>query len=202
MGLEIEIKFRVQEFEHVRQKLLQAGAGFSARYFEQNLVLDTPQRELKEKDLLLRLRKARSNVLCLKQRPRSLGSATDNPRFKIYSEQQSEFKDPDQLESILGHLGFQPVFRYEKVREKWSVSDCLVCLDLLPFGRYIELEGDQQQIMNCVQLLGLDLDKGLAKTYYELHQEYRQARGWPQEESFVFSEPERSELIEQNQGLC
>lgn len=202
MGLEIEIKFRVQGFEHVRQRLLQAGAELSARYFEQNLVLDTPQRELKEKDVLLRLRKAKSNVLCLKQRPKGLDSSINNSRFKVYSEHQSEFKDLDQLESILGHLGFQPVFRYEKVREKWSMSDCLVCLDLLPFGKYIELEGGQQQIMNCVQLLGLDLDKGLAKTYYELHQEYRQARGWPQQESFVFSEPRRSELIEQNQGLC
>ncbi|MFW6179010.1 MAG: class IV adenylate cyclase [Desulfohalobiaceae bacterium] len=199
MGLEIELKFQVSDFEGLRIKLLKAGASFVDRYFEQNLVLDTGSRELRQKDMLLRLRKARRSVLCLKRKP-DPGTAGEQEGFKVYSEVETQVQDPEQMQAILQGLGFSPAFRYEKVREKWQLQACLVCLDLLPFGRYVELEG--QDIMACVRLLGLDPESGSSKTYHQLHQEHRQAQGWTAEESFVFTEAQKAQLIEQNPDLC
>ncbi|MGM0423734.1 MAG: class IV adenylate cyclase [Thermodesulfobacteriota bacterium] len=198
MALEVELKFQVQDFQRIRDKLQKAKASYLDRYFEQNLVLDTGSKELRQKDMLLRLRKSRRSVLCLKRRPRSWEPWQEG--FKVYQEHETELQDPEQMQAILENLGYTPAFRYEKVREKWSLEDCLVCLDLLPFGHFVELEGER--IRECCRLLGLDPDAGSTKTYHELHLEYRQAQGWAAEDSFVFPEAKRKQLIEQNPDLC
>ncbi|MFP4393396.1 MAG: class IV adenylate cyclase [Desulfohalobiaceae bacterium] len=199
MFLEVELKFQVQDFRGIRYKLRKAEASYLDRYFEQNLVLDTSSRELRQKDMLLRLRKARRSVLCLKRRPKSWESG-QHGGCKVYREFETELQDPEQMQAILENLGYAPAFRYEKVREKWSLHGCLVCLDQLPFGQFVELEGED--ILDCAHMLGLDPEAGSAKNYHQLHQEYRQAQGLAAEESFVFPDSKRAQLIEQNPDLC
>ena len=36
---------------------------------------------------------------------------------------------------------------YEKIREKWLLYGCELCLDTLPFGSYLEIEGDEAGIL-------------------------------------------------------
>lgn len=186
MAPETEIKFPGADLVDVRRRLQSHGARFCYRHFERNLVFDTPQRSLKEGGILLRLREADGALLTLKKPP----EAPTRPGFKVFEELETTVADPGSLRAILEALGYSVAFAYEKVREKWRLEDCLVCLDRLPFGDCVELEAEPRAMEACSPLLGLDLEQGSTATYHQLNQEYRKAAGLPPDENFVF--PERN----------
>lgn len=199
MGLEVEVKFAVQDMESVRNSLEDCGASWADRFFERNAVFDTPDRSLLHQGVLLRLRRAGGrSTLCLKRPPASTG----NRDVKTFDELQTGVEEPEQLESLLLALGFVEAFRYEKLREKWLLGDCLVCLDQLPFGRYVELEGSRAAIFECAEQLKLPAEGYTTKTYHQLNREKRAEHGLSPEESFVFSEADREALIERNDFFC
>ncbi len=198
MSLEKELKFPCADFDLLKKYLLGANAVFEDSYFESNQVFDTPARELKHKDILLRLREANKNVFCLKRPPQEKQSA----ELKVWEELETEIQAPGQLRSILFALGFVTAFCYEKLREKWSLGACKVCLDLVPFGKYVEIEGEMEEITYCAGMLRLDMQKSSTKTYQQLNREYRAKHGLTDNDSFVFPEPLRSKLIEKGTHFC
>ncbi|MFW6414967.1 MAG: class IV adenylate cyclase [Thermodesulfobacteriota bacterium] len=192
MALEKELKFPCKDFSRVRQRLSREKAVFLDSYFECNQVFDTPDRGLKQKDILLRLREGNNNVLCLKRSP----GEDYPPDIKVWEEFETDLQSPEQMRSILYALGYVIAFCYDKIREKWSLRGCKVCLDLVPFDQFVEIEGEIEEIELCAALLGLDMQTASTKTYQQLNREYRLKNGLPESDSFVFQEPERSKLIE------
>ncbi|MFP4070567.1 MAG: class IV adenylate cyclase [Desulfovibrionales bacterium] len=191
MHLEQETKFSGVSFDALRKNLDRLNARQGEMYFEENVVYDTPQRDLNAKEILLRLRKGRRNLLTVKRAPeRQDGGA----QFKEREEIETEVENFQALQEILTFLGFCPVFRYEKFREIWFLGECHICLDILPFGEFVEIEGRPGTIFECCRLLGLDPSGGSPKSYYQLHQEYLQSNGLPFQESFVFGIEERMRL--------
>jgi adenylate cyclase class 2 len=198
MALEVEVKFLHVDHEELRRRLAAASATFVDRHFERNLVLDQRDGSLGRAGTLLRLRTVRGRAtLTLKQPPETGGPAG----FKRCQELETAVGDGPAMLDILRRLGFDVAFAYEKQREVWRLHGCLACLDLLPFGRYLELEsssGRQEDIARCADLLGLPLDQGSAKNYHQLHQEYRLAAGLAPQASFVFPDAERDLLERQD----
>ena len=198
MALEKELKFASQDLLDIRNRLQNAQAVFENKYFECNQVFDTPNGDLKQADILLRLREADKNVLCLKRPPEEKQPS----QVKVWEELETEVYSPEQMRSIYYALGYVTAFCYEKFREKWYLSGCKVCLDLLPFGEFVEIEGEIENISQCAKILELDMDKSSTKTYQQLNREYRYAKGLENDESFIFQEPLRSKLIEKETFLC
>lgn len=189
--LEIELKFAVNDFTVLQKKMQSLGAELEDPYFEENKVFDTKDGHLREQGILLRLRKARGrSVLCLK-RPAVLRSE----QFKVQEEIEAMIKESWAIEQILESLELRVSFCYEKVREKWKIGESVVCLDLLPFGKYVEIEGQEEAIRAVARILDLDLGKGIKKNYHQLHQEYLAAHGLPIQTGFVFDEARKSELL-------
>lgn len=192
MPLETEVKYLDADHGQLRRRLLEVGATRLGRWFEANTVYDDASRSLKQSGTLLRLRERTGrHVLTLK---RAAGAAASN-RFKAYEESETDVADPGALHEILAGLGFAPALRYEKVREKWALLGCEVCLDTLPFGDFVEIEGGEQDIAACASALGLPGDKASTATYHELNRLARLAKGEPPEESFVFEAAAKARLL-------
>ncbi len=182
MGLEKEIKFVCPDIKNFRVKIENGGGkGLGPWYLEKNIVLDTAEGKLGAQGELLRLRTADARGKLTFKAPQS---ASNNSGLKVRRETETEIKDVRAMQEIFVRLGYHPCLRYEKFRKKWELLEAVVCLDILPFGRFLELEGDSDSIRACMEVLDLDPDSGSKGTYYDLYRESYQYTGNP---DFVFS---------------
>lgn len=191
MPLEIEVKYLDADHDALRLRLRELGAQCLGRWFEANMVYDDAKRSLKAQGTLLRLRqKGERFVLTLKR-----ASAQTSQTAKIYEEHETGIADTAGLRGILEGLGYLPALRYEKIREKWTLHGCEVCLDTLPFGLFVEIEGSEADILACAQTLALPQDKASTATYHELNRRHRAAAGLAPDESFVFDPATKTKIL-------
>ncbi len=187
----MELKFVDADHASIRGRLVEASARRISGYFERNTVLDDPGRTLFKRSALLRLRQAGKTTMTVKRIPSLI---PDSGKAKVYEEYQTEIADFDEMLSGLRILGYSPVFRYEKYREKWFFLNCTICLDTLPFGDFVEIEGSEDSILNCAVQLGLAMEHASKKTYHELNRDYRALSCLEPDENFVFTREQRSRL--------
>lgn len=188
---EIESKFAVAGFGPARQALAAAGGRRLSRCFEENVVLDTPEGDLRRQGKLLRLRRDGQGRVTFKLPAENPGDAAIKTRREI----ESEVADLDALEAIFGTLGYAPRLRYEKVRETWALGPAHICLDELPFGLFIEIEAPAEAIAATAAALGLSMAEASSKTYHDLYQDHLAANGRPPADSFVFAPEARRAVL-------
>jgi adenylate cyclase class 2 len=198
MALECELKYLEADLAALADRLRSAGAGSSGRYFEANTVFDRPDRSLKRDGILLRLREKRGATVLTVKRPPDVPAPS---ALKVFEEIETGVEDGAAMAEALAALGFVPAFRYEKVREKWRYMDCAICLDRLPFGDFVEIEGDEAEVLACAAELGLNAACTTKATYHGLNIEYRLAKGLEPDENFVFAPGERAALREELEKL-
>lgn len=88
-----------------------------------------------------------------------------------------EISDPKKMKMILENLGFTKKLIMEKYREKWQLGNVEVVVDRLPFGNFIEIEGNKKEIEKTAKLLSLSLADGITDTYWGLWENYRKKKG-------------------------
>ena len=160
---EIEVKFPVADVSFLRRKITEIGAVSQGRLFEVNVRLDHADQRLRRALCLLRLRKDARTTLTFKSSPDSR-----DKEFKIHRELEVEISDFDVMEQILGALGFERRQVYEKWRETFRLGETILCLDEMPFGNYLEIEGSKQDIRQTAARVGLDWNKRILKNYLEM----------------------------------
>jgi adenylate cyclase class 2 len=171
LPLEIEAKFAVAGLAPIRQRLL----GLSARQHlprlrETNLRFDFPDRRLQRAGQVLRVRSNHDGRLTFK-------APGVDPEHR--QELEVGIDDPQAARRLLESLGLQVVFAYEKYRETFTLDDCEVMLDELPFGSFVEIEGPHLgAVRHAAGGLGLDWEARLALTYLSLFEVLRQRHGW------------------------
>ncbi len=170
--LEIELKFLVEGVAGMRRRLAAAGPSDDGRCFEINYRYDDPDGSLLRRGMLLRLRRDRSARVTVK-----LPHTGGDPRFKIYRELEVEVSDPVAMDRILSAVGFLRVQIYEKWRETFRVDDALVCLDELPYGAFLEIEGPPASIRRLSARLGLDWERRIRANYLEIFEAVRPEAG-------------------------
>ncbi|WP_291322363.1 class IV adenylate cyclase [Desulfonatronospira sp.] len=190
MQLETEIKYPVVSFTTVLESIASLKMPCTSWYFEENLVLDTDDGNLRRRGVLLRIRKGQGGKVTMKLPVAGREESGCKQRHEI----ESGIEDPDQMLIMLTHLGFKTWFRYEKFRRVCRRGKTRICLDILPFGSFIELEGQQESFHDIARELGLDPEKGTALNYHDLHQEYRRGHGLEPDPNFVFHEPQKRDL--------
>ena len=87
--------------------------------------------------------------------------------------EEYEFEMPE-LEAIKmwKDLGFKEVRIFEKLRKLYdSYREYSVCLDRLPFGIYVEVEGDEDKIEEVIKELDLGKYERITKAYLRLADE-------------------------------
>jgi adenylate cyclase, class 2 len=141
MGIEIEKKYRLDKkrLVEVTAKLRELGAEFCSEVFEENYLHRGGV--LEERAAVLRLRKIGDRtILTYKER---LRTDTD---IKHRIEHETDVADVDAMERIIQSLGYKLNVVYEKHRKTWHFLDVEVVLDELPFGLYMEIEGEVEAI--------------------------------------------------------
>jgi len=151
MPIEIEKKYRLdtRTLERVRLALRRVGAACLGSEFEENTLYQTDTIDLKRAVLRVR-RTPERTVLTYKER---LPSESD---IKHQEEDETEVSDADALEKILVRLGCTPAVVYEKRRETWELGSAEIVLDELPFGWFMEIEAEVDEIRRVEAALGID----------------------------------------------
>jgi len=162
--LEIEVKIKVDNLDAVQVKLEQQGAVlFRHRHYESNTLYDFRDSLLYSKQFALRVReKNKKGFLTFK------GAKQGSRKFKIREEYETEVKNIKHLRKILQSLGLIPVFEYQKYRTVYRKKKLLICLDETPVGNFIELEGDQSDIVRFAQALGFSKQDFIKDDYVQL----------------------------------
>jgi adenylate cyclase class 2 len=158
--LETEVKFYLANIDTVRSRIIGIGADFKNRSFETNIRFEDAEKTLIQKKCLLRLRKDNKATLTFKAEP----PVKDN-QFKIHREFEVEVSDFDVMEHILKSLGFREEQVYEKWREIYVVGDTHLCLDTLPYGDFLEIEGKKESIQQLASQIGLLWGKRILLNY-------------------------------------
>ncbi len=161
--VETEVKFYLPDPAPIRANLTLIGARCLGRYHERNIRLEDRERSLGRKKALLRLRQDQGAKLTFKSVPEEA-----DPEVKQLYELEVEVGDFEAMQRILTCLGFEPVQRYEKWRESWTLDRTVFCLDCLPYGDFLEIEGAKADITEAAARLGLDWDKRILWNYLEI----------------------------------
>ena len=161
--LEIEVKFFLVESNAIRRKILALGGIPAGCGPESNARYDTPCASLLARETLLRLRRDARITLTYKGPP---GHA--DPHFKVMRELEVQVADFDAMHAILEALGFRRVQVYEKRRETFCLGNLLLCLDTMPFGDFLELEGERPRIRQAADALGLVWSERLLANYLQI----------------------------------
>ena len=161
--LETEIKFYLIDLPSMRQRIVELGAESQGRFFENNVRFENPRQNLKIKKSLLRLRRDQKTRLTYKSTP-----PEENNQFKIMKELEVEVSDFDTMHSILEDLGFHREQVYEKWRETLVLDHTQFCLDSMPYGNFLEIEGQKQDILYFAAQLGLRWDQRILLNYLHI----------------------------------
>jgi adenylate cyclase, class 2 len=163
--LEVEVKFLVADLPAFRKRLLAAGGTLQKeRVFERNVRFDTPDNDLLKKGELLRLRQDTAVRITFK------GEVAEalTSEAKVREELEVSVTDFDTTAQIFGRLGFDPVQVYEKYRETFVLGEIEIVLDEMPYGDFVELEGEEVAIKMAATDLGLTWSKRVNNNYLGL----------------------------------
>ena len=161
--LEFEVKFVLADIRSLRRKILDLGAKSQGRFLEQNLRFEDTNNSLKNNRCLLRLRHDRKSTLTFKSPP-----PADSRQVKVFNELEVEVSDFASMRHILESIGFHCEQVYEKWRETFIIKNTYFCLDTMPYGDFLEIEGTEKQIKQYARGLGLQWDERILANYLEI----------------------------------
>ena len=174
MPIETEIKFRVDDIAGL-SKLLEA-AGFrlanAAQPSSRNVLYDTPDRQMRARTEILRIRSYAGRWTLTHKRLPDVGPGEDRHKHRI--ETETEIADGDALAEIFLSLGLVAAFRYEKWRTEWTDGEGHCVIDETPIGNYAELEGSAEWIDRAAARLGVDPAQYITLSYGRLFELWRE----------------------------
>lgn len=174
---EIEIKFRIDEVRDLNRRLRKSGFRLiTPRTHEINTLYDLPDKSLRRRGELLRLRKYGSEWILTHKAKGKAG------RHKTRVETETKVADGAKMDAILRALGFAPTFRYEKFRAEWSDGKGHVVVDQTPIGDFGEIEGQSRWIDRTAKLLQISPSDYITATYTELFFQWKKLTGNPASE--------------------
>lgn len=166
MPKEIELKYRCEDSQEIRSRLLKLGASFVKAVKQVDIYFQHPCRDFAESDEALRLRIEEGGVCELTYKgPR------ERSGVKAREELLTTVNDPAAVVAMLERLGFLEVARIEKTREVYILSGVEVALDdVRSLGTFVELEdkgGGAGNLRRVAAELGIS-GEPLRETYLEM----------------------------------
>ena len=164
-GHETEAKFYVKNLRKIELRLQELKAQLiQPRIHETNLRFDNANNDLRNSFRVLRLRQDEKARFTFK------GPSVEK-EGGILSRREIEFvvEDFENAKQFLEALGFEVVVFYEKFRTTYELNDTHIMLDELPYGEFVEIEGENvEAIHNIANLLGLNWDAMIKAGYHAL----------------------------------
>jgi adenylate cyclase class 2 len=160
--MEIEVKFRVDSFDHIKKKLEGLGASFLGKYTEHDIYF-TPFSEGET----LRVRISEEGKLVTYKKL--------VPNKDTQSAIEIQAKADGDVEEILERTGHEKVIEKLKTREMYGLGNVTVNLDdVKDLGKFVELEyiGDQasglHELKSVSEKLGLNWESRITTPYIRM----------------------------------
>ncbi len=171
MGIETEIKFKVADLPGLAERLQAAGfALHTPRAFESNVLYDTPDRQMRARTEILRIRNYDGRWTVTHKRLPDNRPGVDTHKHRV--ETESEVADGRAFEEIFLALGLVAAFRYEKWRTEWHDGEGHCVVDETPIGNYAELEGAPEWIDRAAARLGIRHGDYITLSYGRLFEQW------------------------------
>jgi adenylate cyclase class 2 len=176
MAIETEIKFRVSNLPALTLQLQAAGFTLlTPRSFESNILYDTPDRRMRARTEILRIRSYAGRWTVTHKRLPDDRPGEDSHKHRV--ETETEVADGSALAQVFLSLGLVPAFRYEKWRTEWQDGEGHCVVDETPIGNYAELEGPAEWIDRAAQRLGIHQADYITLSYGRLFDQWRAQHG-------------------------
>lgn len=172
-GHETEAKFYVLHLDTVKTRLDQSKARLiQPRVLEINLRFDLPDGSLRAQKRVLRLRRDTESKLTYKGPGQNRSGVIDREEIEFVVDSF------DKAQKFLEALGYQKSMMYEKYRITYELNDTSIMLDELPYGDFVEIEGEtNDQIQDVAKKLGLSWKAAINNSYTGLFENVRHALG-------------------------
>ncbi|MDY6825012.1 MAG: class IV adenylate cyclase [Thermodesulfobacteriota bacterium] len=166
-NLEIEVKYHVTDMTEMRQRILALGATPGESHFETNIRFEDRHHSLIQRRSLLRLRQDKTATLTFKGEP-DMPDTRESGQYKIHREIETTVSDFNATRQILEAVGFFPAQVYEKHRETFRHEGAVICLDTMPYGNFLEIEGNRENIRPLSDGLGFAWENRILANYLEM----------------------------------
>lgn len=161
---EVEVKLAVGDLATIEQKLGELGAHLKAeRVYERNVRYENAARTLTKEGKVVRLRQDKRARLTWKE-----PSDERDEAVNIRTELEVTISDFDAMDAILQKLGYAPSWIYEKYRTTYELDGCEITLDEMPYGHFVEIEGERDQLAAVQAKIGLADAKNIPQSYSAL----------------------------------
>ncbi len=186
---EIEAKYMVHSLQPVEERLQALNAKLvESRGFEYNLRYDDAKGRLTDGRRVLRLRKFHDARLTYKGPSEVQGNTLARSEIEVV------VSDFDNTRLILEALGYRVNGIYEKYRAMYELKGNLITLDELPYGLFVEVEGESpQNVADTASVLGLDPTKAIPASYQGIFERLRALHA-PHLQSLTFSQFQKTPL--------
>ena len=172
MAIETEIKIRVKDLADFEVRLKAAGFRLQTpRQFETNVLYDTPDRRMRARTEILRIRNYDGRWTVTHKRIPDSGVGEDRHKHRV--ETETEVADGAVLADIFTALGLVAAFRYEKWRSEWSDGEGHCVVDETPIGNFAELEGAPEWIDDGAARLGVLPSQYMTLSYGRLFEQWQ-----------------------------
>ncbi len=176
MVIETEIKFRVDDLAGFAARL--GAAGFhvaTPREFENNVLFDWPDRSMRARTEILRIRQYGKRWTVTHKRVPDSGVGEDRHKHRV--ETETEVANGETMAEVFRSLGLVESFRYEKWRTEWTDGTGHCVVDETPIGNFAELEGTPEWIDAAAARLGVSRDAYMTLSYGRLYEQWCAERG-------------------------
>jgi len=142
------------------------------RILETNLRFDLPDGGLRSEGQVLRLRQDTEARLTYK------GGGVNVDGIVNRTEIEFTVEDFDKAKLFLEALGYQKLLQYDKYRTTYELERCHIMLDELPYGNFVEIEGeDSESIRTVAEQLNLNMNVAIAASYSVLFDRVKKSQG-------------------------
>ena len=171
MSIETEIKFRVADVAELGERLRRSGfREQTPRAFESNVLYDTPDRKMRARTEIVRIRNYAGKWTVTHKRLPDAGPGEDAHKHRI--ETETGVSDGEVLAEVFRSIGLVPAFRYEKWRSEWSDDEGHCVIDETPIGNFAELEGSPEWIDRTAARLGVARSEYMTLSYGRLFEQW------------------------------
>ena len=89
-------------------------------------------------------------------------------QFKTHEEIEIEVSDFDTAAQLLEALGFRRAQIYEKRRAIFEMASAEICLDHMPFGHFLEIEGAPEVVAAMAEKLEFPWSRRILANYLQI----------------------------------
>lgn len=175
--LEIEVKIACDNLDSLNEAGLELELK-RPRHFEDNWLMDWPDRTLLKQGAALRVRSVEGEGWVTYKG--EVEESATSP-LKVREEIEAETSAPQRMVEMLERIGMERAFRYQKYRTIYSAalngSHLNITFDETPMGNFIEIEGDESGVLRALELAGFSSCEIIRESYPELQAARCRERG-------------------------